>query len=459
MKVPPLIAGTCFILSAVLMICNQGYAQLSFGAQLRTRTERRDGQGTLTAKDADAAFFTSQRTRFTMAYTGYRFNLYSVVQDVRVWGQDASTINRTTLEGRNGFMVHEAWTEIMLLDTASSIDNFSLKIGRQEFVYDDSRLLGNLDWLQQARRHDAAVLKFSENRWQAHLGFAFNQNAEFTSGNIYNGTPVGGSYPAGTNAIGTMYKAMQFLYLNRKSKQGYCSFLFLKDDFNKFHLDTTAKILDKGVWSRLTTGFNYAGAASEKLSFFASSFIQGGKSKDGRRVAAWFTGVSATYKLSEKLNVSLGGDWLSGNDGTQPSDTDKRFDPLYGTPHKFWGYMDYFYVASPSGTAGLKDYYLKLKFKHSEKLTFSLDAHEFYAANTLHAEGEKKLNSRLGTELDFITLYSFTKDITMEAGYCAMLATDTMSSPRVKNVSNADNTGQWAYLMLTLKTDLLKPRQ
>jgi hypothetical protein len=459
MKALPFTAGTCSILAAVLMICTEGYSQLSLGAQLRTRTELRDGQGTLTTRGADPAFFTSQRTRFTMAYTGYRFNLYSAVQDVRVWGQDASTINRTTLEGRNGFMVHEAWAEIMLLDTASSIDNLSLKIGRQEFVYDDSRLLGNLDWLQQARRHDAALLKFSENNWQAHMGVAFNQNAEFATGSIYNGTPVSGSYPAGTNAIGTMYKALQFLYLNRKFKQGYCSFLFLKDDFNKFHMDTTAKILDKGVWSRLTSGFNYAGAASKKLSFFASAFLQGGKSKDGRTVAAWFTGLYATYKVSEKFSTSLGGDWLSGDDETQPSDTDKRFDPLYGTPHKFWGYMDYFYVASPAGTAGLKDYYLKLKFKHSEKLTFNLDVHEFYAANKLHAEGEQKLTSRLGTELDFITLYSLTKDITVEAGYCAMLATDTMSSPRVKNVSNADNTGHWAYLMLNLKTDLLKTRQ
>ncbi|WP_315822863.1 hypothetical protein [Paraflavitalea speifideaquila] len=34
------------------------------------------------------------------------------VQDVRVWGQDVSTINRTTTQDNNGFMLHEAWAEI-----------------------------------------------------------------------------------------------------------------------------------------------------------------------------------------------------------------------------------------------------------------------------------------------------------------------------------------------------------
>src|SRR5687767_603157 len=224
-----------YILVIVMMASVPSFAQFSLSGQLRTRTEFRDGQGTLTPKGADPAFFTSQRTRLIAGYLGDRLRLQTTIQDVRVWGQDASTINRTTTASNNGTMVHEAWAEIVLVDTTSAIDNLSVKIGRQELLYDDSRLLGNLDWLQQARRHDAAVIKVLEKNWQADAGFAFNQNAEFTSGSIYNGQPVG-AYPAGTNGIGVMYKAMQFFYLKRKLKQGYGSFLFLKDDFNKYHM-------------------------------------------------------------------------------------------------------------------------------------------------------------------------------------------------------------------------------
>src|SRR6185369_17459681 len=100
--------------------------------------------------------------------------IFTAIQDVRVWGQDASTINRTTSDPYDGLMIHEAWAEISLVDTGKVVKNFTLKIGRQELLYDDSRLLGNLDWLQQARRHDAIVFKLLNKGWQADAGFAFN---------------------------------------------------------------------------------------------------------------------------------------------------------------------------------------------------------------------------------------------------------------------------------------------
>ena len=81
------------------------------------------------------------------------------MQDVRVWGQDASSVNRVTTDANDGFMLHEAWAEISLVDTGKVIKNFSLKIGRQELVYDDVRLLGNLDWLQQATTTRCGVVK------------------------------------------------------------------------------------------------------------------------------------------------------------------------------------------------------------------------------------------------------------------------------------------------------------
>src|SRR5205085_6831943 len=157
----------------------------------------------------------------------YRLKFNVTAQDVRVWGQDVSTINRTTTQDLNGLMLHEAWAEIRLNDTAFKTKNLSLKIGRQELVYDDQRLLGNLDWLQQGRRHDAAVLKYENGGWMLHLAAAFNQNKENASGTIYNSTPAG-NYTSSTNG-GTMYKSMQFLYAGRKLKNGNASFLFFTD--------------------------------------------------------------------------------------------------------------------------------------------------------------------------------------------------------------------------------------
>ena len=205
-------------LALVLLWTQAAQAQFTLSGQLRTRTEWRDGQGTLSPKGADPAFFTSQRTRLNLAYTGYRLKIFTAIQDVRVWGQDASSINRVTLDAYDGLMLHEAWAEVMLLDTSATLENLSLKIGRQELVYDDSRLLGNLDWLQQGRRHDLALLKLEHKGWLAHLGAGFNQNQERKTATPYNGIPTG--YAAGTNGIGSLYKSMQFLYGGRKFKTG-----------------------------------------------------------------------------------------------------------------------------------------------------------------------------------------------------------------------------------------------
>ena len=49
------------------------------------------------------------------------------LQDVRVWGQDASSVNRVTTDANDGLMIHEAWAEISLVDTGKVIKNFSIK--------------------------------------------------------------------------------------------------------------------------------------------------------------------------------------------------------------------------------------------------------------------------------------------------------------------------------------------
>src|SRR5882724_3681211 len=149
------------LILAVLSL-TKSYGQLTVSGQVRTRTEYRNGDGTLKPATNDAAFFTSQRSRLTFNYKTNRVILQTSVQDVRVWGQDAATISNA--DGSK-LGVHEAWAEIILAnkkDTSfkrSAVDYFSVKLGRQELVYDDVRLLGNLDWLQQARRHDAVVFK------------------------------------------------------------------------------------------------------------------------------------------------------------------------------------------------------------------------------------------------------------------------------------------------------------
>ncbi len=433
-----------------LLPCTYAVAQLSIAAQLRTRSELRDGQGAPLPAGADAAFFTSQRTRLSAGYNMYRLKLGVTVQDVRVWGQDVSTINKSTTADNNGLMLHEAWAEIGLTDTACKRSTLSLKIGRQELVYDDQRLIGNLDWLQQARRHDAAVLQFAGPVWKLHAGFAFNQNKENAGGTLYDQTPPG-NYPGNTNG-GSTYKSFEYLHASRNYKQGNISFLFFSDQFNKFHTitenDIPVKLWDKGNWNRITTGLYVTGAYIKHMQVTAAAYYQAGKTATGQKLSAGLLSLQAMYNLNEQVAAGGGADYTTGGRSGAVS---HAFDPLYGTPHKFWGLMDYFYAGSVFGSKGLQDYYIKTKYKPSEKLQVAADIHRFSSASTVRDASMKELSRYFGTEIDVVCNYTLTKMIGFEAGYSHFFSSASLSSPGVKNITAAQKNNNWAYLMINIR--------
>ena len=439
--------------SALVLICTSAVrtnAQLLLSAQLRTRTELRDGQGAPLPAGAEPAFFTSQRTRLNVGYNMYRLKFGVALQDVRVWGQDVSMINRTTTPDNNGVMLHEAWAEMSLIDTTLKNKALSLKVGRQELVYDDQRLIGNLDWLQQGRRHDAAVLKFETKAWMIHVAGAFNQNKENQSGTIYNSTPAG-NYTSSTNG-GNMYKSMQFLYAGRKLKNGTASFLFFTDQFSKYRMDsangTTVKTFEQGSWGRATTGF-YVNNTFNTIGVTASAYYQFGKTATNQKLSAALLSGYAVYNFTKQFNAGAGVDYTTG--GTT-STTSNTFDPLYGTPHKFWGLMDYFYAANPFGKGGLTDYYIKAKYKASDKFLLAADLHQFNSATSI-GNGDNKKN--FGQEIDIVGSYTLTKQIGIEAGYSHFFTTPLLASASVKNVANAKTNANWAYVMVNIKPDFL----
>ncbi len=425
-------------------------AQLTIAAQLRTRTELRDGQGAPLPKNAPAAIFTSQRTRLGLLYNSYRIKLGLALQDARVWGQDVSSINKTTTADNNGLMLHEAWAEILLTDTIVKNQSLSLKIGRQELIYDDQRLIGNLDWLQQARRHDAGVLKYERNKWMLHAGVAFNQNKENASGTIYNPVPPG-NYTANTNG-GAMYKSFEFLYAGKKLQKGNASFLLFSDQFSKYLTDSTTKVYQQGTWSRITTGF-YFNNQYNNIGLTGSAYYQFGKNANGQNLSAALLSAFAQYYINKSFSAGAGVDYTTGGSN---GNTSNGFDPLYGTPHKFWGYMDYFYAASSFGKGGLTDYYIKTRLKPSDKYWLTADLHQFSSAASIIIPGtDNNRKKSFGQEIDITGTYNITRQISIEGGYCHFFNTALLTSPNVKNVPTAKNGADWAYIMINIKPEFI----
>lgn len=480
-------------------------AQLTLTGQLRTRTEVRDGLGNLAPIDAKPAVFTSQRTRLTFGYKWNRILFQTSVQDVRVWGQDAATINNA--DG-NRLMVHEAWAEIILANRADTslrfkaLQNLSLKIGRQELVYDDVRLLGNLDWLQQARRFDAALLKAQHRGWALDIGGGFNQNTDvfgvtgtnYTAGNapasalstrnVTLAIPGGflptsgkGGAPVlatllGTNGQNQQFKSFQMAYLTHKFGSTKLAILGFKDDFQQYRIDSIGSATAgyvygrrydvSGTNSRATYGAMLTGQLGKILKgqWQAFGYWQSGKDRDGLTLKnACHYGANLMIQRG-LLSFGPGYEVLSGNDATtiQTGHT-SRFDPLYGTPHRHWGYMDYFYVGTGSPAGGLQNAFLKVKYT-GNRLTTGLDVHYFaLAAPTYNrmpdASAGALLDARLGMEYDFIATYALNKFTALEFGYCVMNGTNSLEYSKQGTMNQRGKVGTWAYLMINIRPDFL----
>lgn len=501
--------ATHLLLTSGLLVtmCSSAQAQFSLVGQLRTRTELRDGLGNLAPKGAPAAFFTSQRTRLTFGYKWDRVQFQTAVQDVRVWGQDAATINNA--DG-NKLMVHEAWADITLANRADTtikfrpIQNLSLKIGRQELVYDDVRLLGNLNWLQQGRRFDAALLKGQHLGWALDLGVGFNQNTDafgvvgdnYTAGNAPTSAlstqnvtlavpggflPTAGkgggpvlATPLSTNGQNQQFKSFQMAYLARTFNRTKFSALFFKDDFQKYRPDSLGSATAGYVYgrrydvagtnSRKTYGamlvgqMGNASAKLGKMQWQAFAYGQSGKDRDGLTIKkAYHYGGNVMFQKG-LLSVGPGYEVLSGNDATtiQPGET-SRFDPLYGTPHRHWGYMDYFYVGTGSPAGGLRDAFLKFKYAGT-RLATTFDIHYFALANTTFnkmpdAPAGAQLDAKLGMEYDFIATYALNKFTSVEFGYAIMKGTNSLEYAKQGTMNQKDKLGTWSYLMINIRPD------
>ena len=125
------------LLSVSCFYSRKASAQFTISGQLRTRSEVRDGYGTLESTANKNAAFISQRTRLSFDFKSSKLIFHSTLQDVRLWGQDASTVS--SADGSK-LALHEAWAEIILSnknDTSfkvSPFDYFAVKVGRQELM-------------------------------------------------------------------------------------------------------------------------------------------------------------------------------------------------------------------------------------------------------------------------------------------------------------------------------------
>ena len=413
---------TRILLFAILLVQFVQAQTFSTDADIRSRFEYRHGFRNLIPEDIDPAAFVVQRTRLNFGYTADKLKVVVSIQDVRQWGD---TQQIATSDGNNSLSLFQAWAELNLSDA------WSVKLGRQPLVYDDQRILGGLDWAMQGRVHDLAMIKFKDENTKLDVGFAFNQN---------NINPTGGGFAGTTyNLTGAFtYKAMEFAHFNQTWGKASLSLLFMNNTFE----NTTVN----DFYHRQTTG-TYFKFPIGSVNISGSGYYQFGEAAVDVDLAAYQVMLEASYKPGKTL-FALGYEMLSGTDAND--DKNKTFIPLYGTNHKFNGFMDHFYVGKPN-PSGLNDLYAKAVFKTGEKSSLLTKVHYFAANAELAADADKYL----GTEVDLVYTQSLMKNVALKIGYSHLFAGDSLEG-FPGNTTNPASTQNWGWAMLVIKPSLFK---
>ena len=398
------------------------FAQFSIQGQMRPRAEFRHGYRQPLTQNAQGAFFISQRSRLTLGFQTELYQMKFAIQDVRVWGDEAH------LQDVPSQALHEAWAQLRMNSS------FSVRIGRQELVYDDHRLLGNVNWTQQARSHDAVVFRFRNNSLTMDFGSAYNNDSEKNARATYRVKN---------------YRTLAYLWLKWASRKSiHISLYAIHETFVDQGLEAT------NTKNRLTLGphlFWNVGL----FQLYATGFLQTGKTADNRDILAYF-GALQVKRQWGALGTHLGIEYLSGQDKTN-TNRFTVFNTLYATNHKFYGTMDYFLnIPKDTRYGGLIDTYLKLQYDVTSKSKISIDTHyfrlasdvilPFYPTNSTPVE----IKSDLGVEIDLALKIKVQDNVQVLAGYSQMFGTDSFFTLKG---GEKDVMQNWMWFMVNVHTD------
>ena len=424
-----------WIVAAALLLLPTGVrAQLTLDADFLTRGEIRKGglatadtyweEGKNPPPGYDFAGFIIERSRLSFRYAGTGLNAKITAQHSGTWGsREGGTLS-----------VYEAWFQY-------DWKGFFAKVGRQALSYDDQRIFGSDDWSMTGMTHDVLKLGYEGHGHKVHLFAAYNQNPEnMDGGSFYSG----GLQP---------YKAMEAVWYHY--------------DVPRFPLGASLLFMNVGMQGGeqgLSETFHqqqlfgtYISCTPKTWSAEAAYYRQTGKEEHGIPISAWMASAKGSLSVIPRFTFYGGYDYLSGDEnfnvpaegmfGVARHEVIRGFSSIYGSHHKFYGAMDFFYITTYycGFTPGLQNLYAGVKWS-PKKLSFDASYHFLAIATNLAGAGKA-----LGHEGEFSASYSFRDDIKLSAGFSLMSGTETME---LLKRSSENRNLYWGWLMLSVTPSL-----
>lgn len=393
--------------------------------QLLTHGEIRNG-GLPKNEDntqGDKSSFLLSRSRLVLGYDRTQLQAKLNIQHSGVWGQS----------GKGSINVYEAWARV------ATKSGLFMQVGRQVLSYDDERIIGPNDWAMAGTSHDVLKLGYERHGHKLHALLGYNQNAE----NIDAGTSY---YENGSVPYKTMLTA--WYHYDVPNIPLGASLLFMN-----IGMQGGQKGVDAHTeWQQLWGG--YVKYSPKLWTIEGSYYRQTGHNENGGKIKAWMGSAKVTMDPSSIFGLEAGYDYLSGDKyfaippkggiGLIRHEVIRGFNPVYGSHHKFYGAMDFFYVTTYVNgfTPGLQNLYFGGHVQPLKGLKLSASYHYLATAVSLN-----DLNKTLGHELELEASYRIMKDVNLSLGFSYMTGTETME--RLKRASN-DGSLRWGWVSLNI---------
>lgn len=432
--------------------------KVKLGGQIRTRAEYANGfyqtptnNATLggaagiagRGKSTDDDYVLNQARIWADADVNEHLRVFIQLQDARTFGAEGTTVGFANPGVENSiFDMHQGYFDLKKLFDLP----LTVRVGRQEIVWGDHRVIGNFVWSNVGRVFDGGRFMWDTDAIHAEA-FAMKVDED---GYL--------SADGDDNSDETAYAAQ--LAFKKLVPGALLELMYI----HKNDQDSTTNV---------ATGSEYAAPGDghieihdmgiridgkvpnlDAIDYTVESHYQVGDYADQNQKAWAFAGrVGYTFKdLAWKPRFGFEYDYASGDDD-QTDDDHKTFDNLYPTNHwqGNYGFVDLV------SWQNMHDLRWNIKVVPTSKLTVQADYHYFllaqeedgwYLANgtlaTPRGAGYDDDENDLAQEIDLTISYQLYKNVAILAGYSFFKAEDWIDD----NIDDIDTS--WGYLQTTV---------
>ncbi len=377
-------------LAALIYTVPVNAQDITVGGQLRPRFEFRDPYSAPAGLEHDV--FTSMRARaHVRADLEKNVSVMLQFQDVRFWGGfwggETSTLADFSADNLD---IHQAYVDV---SSGEGPITYAARVGRQEIAFGGHRLIGTVNWTQQARSFDALRLSADGSTVRLDVIGALLQDAT-AAANDDDAYLVGAYAQLRDAGPGTL--DVYGLFNTRFDRSG-----------------AGDPDIEQGTFGARWWG------QSGNVRFRAEASYQTGD-RAGLDVSAFMFGGRVGTTLADGAgSITLWYDYLSGDDDATDTDT-KVFDTLFATNHKFYGFADLFLnIPVHTGGRGLQDIAVKSSYRPDPRVNLALDVHSFHAAKSNGLS-----TGHFGEEVDLTLTYTHSRNLRVTSGLSQVFQAD-----------------------------------